>query len=145
MILLSVKVIKKVDFSVPQRKPSLKPSMQRMGHSWSFLGEVRKTRVIRLLSFNLKAWNVSGMITNCCYFYNKCLSQSHKNIGSVHTGISLVACLDVPVELVWKVMKNHGHFERIHTNSTDSSEARTNVSALDVLPHQKISRLEWIP
>lgn len=84
----------------------------------------------KIVSFNLKAWNVSGMITSYCYFYNKCLPQSHKqtlNIGSFHVGISLVPFLDVSVELIQKVMKNHGHFEHIHTNSTDSFQARTNV------------------
>lgn len=97
-----------------------------------------------MVSFNLKAWNVSGMITSYRYFYNKCLPQSHKqtsNIGCFHVGISLAPILDVPVELVQKVIKNHGHFERIHTNSADSFQARTNVSALDFLSHQQIGCL----
>lgn len=77
----------------------------------------------KVVSFNLKAWDVSGMITSYSYFYNKCPPQCHKqtsNMGSFHVGISLVPFLDVPIELIQKAMKNHGHFERIHTNSTDS-------------------------
>lgn len=97
-----------------------------------------------IISFNLKAWNVSAIITNCCYFYNKCHPQSSKQSvsnGSFQVGISLVSFFHVPVELVQKVMKKHGHFERIHTNSTDSFQARTNMSALDFLPQQPVSCL----
>lgn len=94
-----------------------------MGYRWSFSGGGERNKSNQIVSFNLKVWNVLGMIINCCYFCNKCFFQSYKqilSIGSFYVGISLAFFFDVFVEFVRKVMKNYGYLEGIYINSIDS-------------------------
>lgn len=58
-------------------------------------------------------------------------SPADLGTGSFHVGIRLASILDVPAELIQKVMKNHGHFEQIHTNSAGSFQDTANTPALD--------------
>lgn len=68
-----------------------------------FLGGCERSESNQAVSFNLKALTQSGLITNGCYFYNKCLPQSHQRTlspGNFHVGIRLAPFFDVLVELI---------------------------------------------
>lgn len=67
-------------------------------------------------------------------------SQADWGTGSFYAEISLASVLDVPVELVQKVMKNHGCFEHIHTNSAGTFQETTNTSALGSHLRQQLSK-----